>query len=178
MEAIIFWWPAYRLAGAIKLFTAIVSWVTVLSLFRIVSRVLTMRTREELEAEIASRRQVETQLQKLNADLERRVQERTCDLTESNAALQQSELREKERALELETVLPATPTPIWISDEENCETVTGNPALYRLLNMSEDSNVWATQTDTQERTFKNFVVDCPCRIPRFPCSRLQWKALM
>ena len=27
MEAIIFWWPAYRLAGLIKLFTAIVSWM-------------------------------------------------------------------------------------------------------------------------------------------------------
>ena len=25
MEAIIFWWPAYRLAGVIKLFTALVS---------------------------------------------------------------------------------------------------------------------------------------------------------
>ena len=32
MEAIIFWWPAYRLAGVIKLLTAIVSWSTVLAL--------------------------------------------------------------------------------------------------------------------------------------------------
>ena len=32
MEAIIFWWPAYRLAGLIKLFTAIVSWATVIAL--------------------------------------------------------------------------------------------------------------------------------------------------
>ena len=29
MEAIIFWWPAYRLAGVIKLITEIISWTTV-----------------------------------------------------------------------------------------------------------------------------------------------------
>src|SRR5213075_630905 len=34
MEAIIFWWPAYRLAGVVKLLTAVVSWATVFSLFR------------------------------------------------------------------------------------------------------------------------------------------------
>src|ERR1700687_1555178 len=32
MEAIIFWWPAYRFAGVIKLGTALVSWGTVLAL--------------------------------------------------------------------------------------------------------------------------------------------------
>ena len=31
MEAVIFWWPAYRLAGALKLLTAIISWCTVLA---------------------------------------------------------------------------------------------------------------------------------------------------
>lgn len=31
MEAIIFWWPAYRLAGVLKLTTAIVSWATVVA---------------------------------------------------------------------------------------------------------------------------------------------------
>src|SRR5205085_2154458 len=30
MEAALFWWPAYRLAGLIKLVTALVSWATVL----------------------------------------------------------------------------------------------------------------------------------------------------
>jgi hypothetical protein len=53
MEAIIFWWPAYRLAGVIKLFTAIVSWATVFALVPIVPKVLAMRSPEELEREIA-----------------------------------------------------------------------------------------------------------------------------
>src|SRR5258708_4239985 len=32
IEAIIFWWPIYPLAGLIKLFTAAVSWATVVAL--------------------------------------------------------------------------------------------------------------------------------------------------
>src|SRR4028118_516077 len=36
MEAVVFWWPAYRLAGSIKLITAVLSWATVLALVRVV----------------------------------------------------------------------------------------------------------------------------------------------
>jgi cyanate permease len=32
IEAMIFWWPAYRLSGAAKLFTAAISWATVFAL--------------------------------------------------------------------------------------------------------------------------------------------------
>ena len=42
MEAIIFWWPVYRLAGLIKLFTALVSWGTVFALIRVAPRFLAM----------------------------------------------------------------------------------------------------------------------------------------
>ena len=87
MEAIIFWWPVYRLAGFIKLFTALVSWATVLALFQVVPGVLTMRSPEELEREITARKQVEAELQQLNAVLEQRVQERTQELLQSTEAL-------------------------------------------------------------------------------------------
>ncbi|MGB0069728.1 MAG: PAS domain S-box protein, partial [Isosphaeraceae bacterium] len=62
MEAIIFWWPAYRLAGLIKLFTAIVSWATVIALVPLVPRALAMRSPEELEQEIAERMRAEEAL--------------------------------------------------------------------------------------------------------------------
>ncbi len=55
MEAVIFWWPAYRLAGLLKLFTAVVSWATVVALVPIVPRALAMRSPKELEQEIAER---------------------------------------------------------------------------------------------------------------------------
>ncbi len=44
MEAIIFWWPAYRLAGVIKLFTAVVSWATVFALVPIGGKLSRRRT--------------------------------------------------------------------------------------------------------------------------------------
>lgn len=77
MEAIIFYWPAYRLAGVIKLFTAVVSWATVFSLFGVVPNVLAMRSPESLEREIKAR----------TADLAQ--QEETLRVTV--AALQESE---------------------------------------------------------------------------------------
>ena len=70
MEAVIFWWPAYRLAGVIKLFTAVVSWGTVIALIPIVPRVLAMRSPEELEREVEARRAAEAELQQVNATLE------------------------------------------------------------------------------------------------------------
>ncbi len=55
MEAIIFWWPAYRLAGLFKLATAIVSCLTVVALIRNAPSALAMRTPAELEEEIKLR---------------------------------------------------------------------------------------------------------------------------
>ncbi|MDB5311955.1 MAG: pleC 2 [Gemmataceae bacterium] len=62
MEAIIFWWPGYRLAGAIKLATAVVSWATVFTLVRVTPRALAMRSPTDLEREIAGRKQIEATL--------------------------------------------------------------------------------------------------------------------
>ena len=62
MEAIIFWWPAYRLAGGIKLFTALVSWTTAIALIPVIPAALRMRSSEELEREIKERKQAEQAL--------------------------------------------------------------------------------------------------------------------
>lgn len=62
MEALIFWWPAYRLAGAIKVFTAVVSWTTVFALVPTTPRVLAMRSPEELEREVEQRKNAEARL--------------------------------------------------------------------------------------------------------------------
>jgi PAS domain S-box-containing protein len=62
MEAAIFWWPAYRVAGLIKLTTAVVSWATVIALVPVVPRALAMRSPGELEREVAERRRVEEEL--------------------------------------------------------------------------------------------------------------------
>ena len=87
MEAIIFWWPAYRLAGVIKLLTAMVSWGTVMALVPATPIVLAMRSAEELQREISARRVAEDSLRRANFDLERQVEERTAELARANSTL-------------------------------------------------------------------------------------------
>lgn len=168
MEAIIFWWPGYRLAGVIKLFTALVSWATVFALIREIPGVLKMRAPHELEREITARKAVEAELQKVNAELEQRVTERTTDLTAAVMALQESEQREKQRAVELESVLRATPTPIWISHDAQCRNITGNPASYRLVGMDEASNVSATAAAPVNRSFTEYRNGVPLEKDELP----------
>ena len=55
MEAAIFWWPAYRFAGILKLITALVSWATVIMLLRLSPEILAMRTGADFEAELDRR---------------------------------------------------------------------------------------------------------------------------
>ncbi|MBY0525621.1 MAG: PAS domain S-box protein [Gemmataceae bacterium] len=73
MEAIIFWHPLYRLAGVVKLFTAIVSWATVVALVPSIPKVLAMRSPEELQREVAARKQAEEDLRSANAELANQV---------------------------------------------------------------------------------------------------------
>lgn len=73
IEAIIFWMPVYRLAGLVKLATAIVSWVTVIALIPIIPQALLMRTPKKLEHEVLART---AELTEANATLQREVQER------------------------------------------------------------------------------------------------------
>ncbi len=87
MEAIIFWWPAYRLAGVIKLLTAIVSWGTVMALIPATPVALAMRSPGELQREISARRVAEESLRRANSELERQVEERTVELARANSAL-------------------------------------------------------------------------------------------
>jgi len=101
MEAILFWWPAYRLAGVIKLFTAVVSWGTVLALVPVMPKALAMRSPEELEQEITARKKAEDALHQTNAELEMRVQERTADLARANAALRYEENERRRRVEQL-----------------------------------------------------------------------------
>ena len=87
MEAVIFWWPAYRLAGVMKFLTAVVSWLTVIALIRVAPTALAMRSPAELEREIAARKTAEAALEQSNTELEQRVLERTNELQAVNAEL-------------------------------------------------------------------------------------------
>lgn len=71
MEVVVFYVPAYRFAGLLKLATGIVSWGTVAALIPVVPRALALRSPEALRCEIRERIRVEEQLRDLAARLER-----------------------------------------------------------------------------------------------------------
>jgi len=74
VEGSMFWVPWYRLSGLVKGATAIVSWVTVIALIRIVPQALTLpglaKLNEALNREVAERERVETKLRQRAEDLE------------------------------------------------------------------------------------------------------------
>jgi PAS domain S-box-containing protein len=48
-DAIMFWWPAYRLSGTIYFATAVISWVTIFALVPIIPKALSLRSPTELD---------------------------------------------------------------------------------------------------------------------------------
>lgn len=73
LEAAIFWWPAYRFLGLVKLVTAVASCGTVIALIPAVPKALLLRTPKQLEAEVQKRT---VELAAANAHLEREIAER------------------------------------------------------------------------------------------------------
>jgi len=129
MEAAIFWWPAYRLAGVIKFLTASVSWITVFALIEIAPRALAMRSPEELEREIDARRIAESALHNSNAQLEQRVKHRTAELSTANESLQNevaerrlAEARLQKSESRFRQLADAMPQIVWVADRNgHCE---------------------------------------------------------
>lgn len=107
IEATIFWHPWYRLAGAVKVCTALVSWATVIVLFRIIPVALTLpgvvKLNQALLAEVEDRKETEFKLSRLNAELESRVLERTRLLEETNVRLEELLEEKNVQARELQT---------------------------------------------------------------------------
>jgi signal transduction histidine kinase len=153
MEAIIFWWPAYRLAGVIKLFTAIVSWATVFALVSVVPKVLAMRSPEELQREVDHRRQAEDALQRSYGELEKRVRERTEELATANQTLRaeigermQAEAALRESRQFLATSLDSLSAQIAVVDESGSILM----ANERWRRFAETNGISGTRNGTDD----------------------------
>ena len=79
IDSFIFWWPAYRLSGFMKVVTALASWGTVLVMLPVIPRALSLpgleKVNEELEEEVQQRRRVELELERRAVDLQRAMDE-------------------------------------------------------------------------------------------------------
>jgi light-regulated signal transduction histidine kinase (bacteriophytochrome) len=74
--------PVYRMDGLIKVITGVVSWATVVALFYVAPRALSMRMPEDLETEIEDRKRVQDELASTNEQLEERSQQLRSALTD------------------------------------------------------------------------------------------------
>src|SRR3569832_1101785 len=72
------------------------------------------------------------------------VAEEVTEQKRLHDALQASELRERQRATELDTIMNATPATIWIARDKACTHITGNPESYRMLRLVPGENASAS----------------------------------
>lgn len=69
LDAITFWFPAYRLNALVRFITGVISWVTVFHIIKILPAATSLRSHAELEREIAERKKVEDELKVANQQL-------------------------------------------------------------------------------------------------------------
>jgi signal transduction histidine kinase len=88
MGIITLWHPVYRIDGLLKAITALASIPTAFLLVRLVPAAVQLPSPDDLRREIDRRTIAENELRETNAELERRVEERTNKLKRYNNALQ------------------------------------------------------------------------------------------
>lgn len=108
ISIITIWQPAYWLDAAMKSVTAGASGITAVMLWRLMPLALTITSTKQLkttiarlESEVEKRLLAEQALEKLNANLEHLVRERTQDLSNINTSLRQEIEQRKRTELEL-----------------------------------------------------------------------------
>ena len=69
LDALMFWYPMYRLSALVRFVTAVVSLLTLYNLFKLLPSLVKLKTAEELEIEIEYRKKLENELLENNAQL-------------------------------------------------------------------------------------------------------------
>ena len=69
LDAVTFWVPLYRLNGLVRAITAVVSWLTVFTLIKLLPYAFSLKPASLLEEEIEMRKKAEASLQKQNIEL-------------------------------------------------------------------------------------------------------------
>lgn len=70
LDALMFWIPMYRLSALVRFVTALISWITVFAVMRNMPLLFSLRSGDELQAEIQHRIEMETELKQKNEQLQ------------------------------------------------------------------------------------------------------------
>jgi signal transduction histidine kinase len=137
LEAIIFWQPVYRLAGVVKLGTAVVSWATVVALVFIVPQALTYPGLAKLNASLVlSNAELQTLMD--------RLRDRTANLQAEVAERRRAEEKSTQHAKELEQFNRLAVGRELRMVELKCEVnalaaLLGKPKLYDVDQLTADT---------------------------------------
>lgn len=115
------WLGLYPLSGIMKAFTAFISVVTAVACWKLLPAAVALPSPSQLQAEVDLRVQAEGQLREHNAELERRVVERTAELSAANEQLRNEiaqRIEEQQRAEYLAAVVKSTDDSILRTDAE------------------------------------------------------------
>lgn len=147
IDASLFWHPWYRFYAVVKVITAIASWATVVALFRLVPRALELpqiaKLNEQLRIEVSERARAESEVRRLNHDLELRI-------------------------TELETLLEVLPVGIGIAVDRECKTIRTNPAFARLLRVDKTPDELFATIESFPARVKAYHADVEIPMDRMP----------
>jgi signal transduction histidine kinase len=89
LDALMFWWPAYRLTALAKAGAALISLATAVIVVRIAPRAAALRSPAEIQREIIQRRKTELELRQVHSQLEGVIEQRTAELASKNEEMEQ-----------------------------------------------------------------------------------------
>jgi signal transduction histidine kinase/DNA-binding response OmpR family regulator len=99
-----------------------------------------------------------------------RARTRQFELRDRIRMMRESQLRERERAAELESLLRAVPAAIWIASDARCSEITGNPISYQWLAMAP-GNISASGPTASQRGFVEYRDGRPLAAHELPMQR-------
>ena len=133
------WFPDYRLDGGIKAVTAVLSIGTAIAIWKVMPLALALPSTAQLEQankalgeEIGRRQRAEVALREANAELERRVAERTANLQEEVVRRRGTEATLRASEARWRSMFEASAVGIAVMDQDN-HFAAANEAFQRMI---------------------------------------------
>jgi PAS domain S-box-containing protein len=133
------WFPDYRLDGGIKAVTALLSIGTAIAIWKVMPLALALPSTAQLEQankalgeEIGHRQRAEVALREANAELERRVAERTANLQEEVVRRRGTEATLRASEARWRSMFEASAVGIAVMDQDN-HFAAANEAFQRMI---------------------------------------------
>jgi len=138
------WFPDYRLDGGIKAVTALLSIGTAIAIWKVMPLALALPSTAQLEQankalgeEIGHRQRAEVALREANAELERRVAERTANLQEEVVRRRGTEATLRASEARWRSMFEASAVGIAVMDHDN-HFAAANEAFQRMIGYTSE----------------------------------------